>query len=125
MKNPTSSAPRFPWILATIGFLGILAMILWFAYQGALPPILTQNDKPAHLILYGIATFLGHRALSRRHIRCWGWPIPLFPALFTLFTLGEELAQKLSPNRTLDAMDLVASLAGIAIGYGLANWRKG
>ncbi|MBW4550395.1 MAG: VanZ family protein [Aphanocapsa sp. GSE-SYN-MK-11-07L] len=123
MKKPAISSAPLPWMLCTIGFMGILATILWFAYQGNLHPILTQNDKLAHLVLYGIAAFLGHQACNRRHIRQLGCSIPLFPALFGLFTLGEELVQQFSPYRSLDLLDVVASFAGIAIGYWLAERR--
>jgi VanZ family protein len=122
MRNNPSVATRL-WILSTIGFMCIFATILWFAYHGTLHPFFTQNDKLAHFILYGIASFLGHRATNRHHLRQLGFPIPLFPVLFTLFTLGEELVQQLSPNRTLDLMDLLASFAGIAVGYWLAERR--
>jgi polysaccharide biosynthesis protein VpsQ len=123
MKKSSLTPSHLAWILAAIGFMGILATILWFAYHGNLPPVLTHNDKPAHLILYGIAAFLGHRAFNRRHLRRFGYAIPLFPALFGLFTLSEELMQQFSPHRTLDLMDLTASFAGIAIGYWLAEGR--
>jgi polysaccharide biosynthesis protein VpsQ len=123
VKKSALTSFRLPWLLCAIGFMGILVTILWFAYHGNLPPILTQNDKPAHLVLYGIATFLGHQAWKRHQIRRFGCSVPLFPTLFTLFTLSEELAQKFSPNRSLDLMDLLASFAGIAIGYWLAERR--
>ncbi len=123
MKKPALTRSRFPWILAAVGFMGILATILWFAYHGELPSILTKNDKLAHVALYGIAAFLGHQACNRRHIRQLGCSIPLFPALFGLFTLSEELMQQLSPYRSLDLLDLIASFTGIAIGYWLAERR--
>jgi VanZ family protein len=122
MRNNPSAAARL-WILSAIGFMGIFATILWFAYHGTLHPFFTQNDKLAHFILYGTASFLGHRATNRRHLRQPGCPIPVFPALFTLFTLGEEIVQQFSPNRTLDLIDLLASFAGIAVGYWLAERR--
>jgi hypothetical protein len=31
--------------------------------------------------------------------------------------------QSLSPHRTFDLWDLVCSLVGIGLGYGLANWQ--
>jgi polysaccharide biosynthesis protein VpsQ len=123
MKKSTQTRSRLLWIIATIGFMGVLATILWFAYHGNLPRILTRNDKLAHFVLYGIATFLGHQAFNRRHIRQLGCSVPLFPTLFGLFTLGEELMQKFSPNRTLDLMDLIASFAGIVCAYWLAERR--
>lgn len=122
MKTVTSA--RWIWIVCAIVFAAIFLTILFFAYQGTLPAILTQNDKLAHVILYGIATFLGHKALNNRRIRILNIPVPIFPGLFTLFTFGEELAQGLSPNRSLDAIDLIASFAGIVIGYWLAERSK-
>jgi VanZ family protein len=122
MKTVTSA--RWIWMISAIVFSAIFLTILFFAYQGTLPTILTENDKLAHVILYGIATFLGHKALNNRRIRILNIPVPIFPGLFTLFTLGEELAQGLSPNRSLDAIDLIASFAGIAIGYWLAERSK-
>jgi VanZ family protein len=124
MNKPLTVSSQLLWTIATIIFLCILATILWFAYRGALPPVLTQNDKLAHFVLYGMATFLGHRAFNRRHLRPRGCSIPLFPALFLLFTLGEELVQHFSPNRTLDLWDSIASTIGIGVGYGLAQYRR-
>ncbi|NJR68906.1 MAG: hypothetical protein HC771_09730 [Synechococcales cyanobacterium CRU_2_2] len=105
---------------------------LWVAYHGHLPTWfqrIPNYDKPAHLILYAIATYLGHRCLNHRHVRLSRWlngrgsryQLPLFPLLFTLFTIVEELSQGASPHRTLDALDLVCSLAGVGLGYGLAQ----
>ncbi|MGG6264782.1 VanZ family protein [Leptolyngbya sp. AN10] len=122
MKTVTSA--RWAWIISAIVFSAIFLTILFFAYIGKLPPILTENDKLAHVILYGIATLLGHKALSQRRIRILNIPVPVFPGLFALFTLSEELAQGLSPNRSLDAIDLIASFFGIAIGYWLAERIK-
>ncbi|NJR50965.1 MAG: VanZ family protein [Leptolyngbyaceae cyanobacterium CSU_1_3] len=123
MKKYPPIASQSLWILATVGFVGILFVILFFAYNGNLPAILTQNDKLAHFVLYGTGAFLGHRSCNRRHVRLIGYGLPLFPLLFALFTLGEELAQAFSPNRSLDALDLIASFIGIAIGSWLAQGK--
>jgi len=123
MKSSTVKANWGWWFLAIL-FTIIFIAILIGAYTGNLPPALTQNDKPAHLILYAIATFLGHRAFNRRRMRLLNFSLALFPTLFTLFTVVEEALQSLSPNRRLDALDLLMSLVGVAIGYGLAEWGK-
>lgn len=123
MKKQSFKSQLFWWTIAVI-YAGIFLTILFLAYNGQLPAILTQNDKPAHVILYCLATYLGHRVCNRRRIKLMGCPLPLFPALFTCFTVTEELLQSLSPNRSLDAMDLVASVLGIFIGYKLAERRK-
>jgi len=101
-------------------FLGILAL----AYTNRLPVALGRipyYDKIGHVVLYALATYLGHRGLGRRCIRLGRVQLPLFPLLFALFTLAEELVQHLSPHRTLDGGDAVASLAGIGLGWGLAR----
>ncbi|WP_019499359.1 VanZ family protein [Pseudanabaena sp. PCC 6802] len=121
MTKSRLTRDRWFWIIAAVGFACIFLGILFFAYNGKLPSILTQNDKPAHLILYGMATFLGHKALNCRHIKIYDRSLPLFPSLFTLLAIAEELAQAFSPNRSLDAIDLVADFIGIAIGYWLAE----
>jgi VanZ family protein len=113
-----STASRWKWLGLVYG--AVFCLILVLAYRGELPPILTQNDKVAHVGLYGIATFVGHQALAGRSF--FG-RLPLFPTLFGIFTLVEEIAQSQSPNRTFDLGDLVASFAGIAIGWAIAQWQ--
>ena len=102
------------WKLIGLMYLAVFFLILVLAYQRALPPILTQNDKLAHVALYGIATFVGHQAFQGRSLYR---RIPLFPAVFTIFTILEESAQAWFPNRTFDIGDLIASFIGIGIGY--------
>jgi len=113
-----------------IGFLWVLRL----AYLGQLPSGLSRiphYDKPLHLLLYAIATYLGHRLLqgkrwriARPHRRTHhSWALPLFPLAFAIFTTAEELFQGLSPNRSLDALDLVCSLVGCWLGYRLAERR--
>ncbi len=119
---------RWIWPLGAsfygIGFLVLLRL----AYLGQLPTWLNRIpnvDKPLHVLLYAIATYLGHRVLQGK---CWritrlhpGWAIPLFPLVFALFTTAEELSQGLSPNRSLDGLDLICSLVGCWMGYRLAE----
>ncbi len=109
------------WKLLGLLYLVVFSLILLLAYQGKLPGILTANDKAAHVILYGIAAFLGHGSLN---FRVFWRHFPLFPTLFGIFTFVEESAQSLSPNRTFDLGDLVASFVGIAIGWWLCERLK-
>lgn len=125
MKPRSFQSVRWGWGALTAVYLGIFLTILVLAYTGNLPPYLQQNDKLGHLVLYGLATYLGHRILKYRRVRLFHLPLPLFPLLFSLFTVIEEGAQSLSPNRTLDAIDLLASFAGIGLGYWLAEREKG
>lgn len=104
-------------------------VMLWAAYSDRLPlDLLSQipnYDKIGHVVLYCMASYLGHRLCHYRHLKTssklGGVSLPVFPGLFTLFTVTEELLQQFSPYRTLDAGDLVCSGIGIALGYWLAQ----
>ncbi len=100
--------------------------MLVLAYRGILPVgWLTRfhnADKLGHLILYCIPSYLGHRLCGGKHLQ--RWRLPIFPALFALFTIAEELIQGLAPHRTLDAGDMICSLIGIAVGYWLAQRQQ-
>ena len=119
---------RYGWPIIAglygIGFLGVLRV----AYLGQLPGWFSgipHYDKPLHVLLYAIASYLGHRLLQgkRWSIKLLGhrWVLPLFPIAFAIFTTVEELSQGLSPNRSLDAIDLICSLVGCWMGYRLAE----
>lgn len=125
---PSNNAPSKKVVLlsAIYGLLFLLMLIL--AYQGTLPVSRLSRfhsaDKIGHLILYFIPSYLGHILCRYKHLsskRLLRWRFPLFPTLFTLFTITEELIQGFSVNRTLDAGDMVCSLVGIAAGYWLAQ----
>lgn len=122
--KPSRLKSNLGWQLVAAIYALSFLMILLLSYQGKLPPILTRNDKFAHLVLYGIATYLGHRAWVGRRLTILKLRLPLFPILFGIFTVVEEMLQSYSPNRTLDGGDLVASFIGIAIGYWLADQSK-
>ena len=102
-------------------FLGTL----WAAYNNHLPlrwlSQFPNYDKVGHVVLYCIPAYLGHRVLRFKHISVFARRLPLFPVLFTLFTLTEELIQGFSPYRTLDVGDMLCSLVGILLGYWLAQ----
>lgn len=121
MAFPKFTLTRRGLNLLTIGYVLFFGLILVLAYTGKLPAFLTANDKLGHWVLYGIATYLGHRFLRYRHVHWGAIAIPLFPLLFGIFTLVEEAIQSQSPYRTLDAIDLVASFAGIICGFVLAE----
>jgi len=116
--------------LAAAIYGGLFLVMLWAAYNGTLPVgrllgNVPNADKAGHVILYCVASYLGHRVFRLRHLRRWALPIPVFPAIFGLFTLAEEVLQGLSPNRTLDALDLVCSFVGVGLGYWLAERQRG
>lgn len=117
---------RVNWRLVSISlvYLLIFLSIMAMAYTNNLPGYLSaipHYDKPGHLILYALPTYLGHRVLNYRMLKLGSLRLPLFPVLFTLFTVTEELIQTLSPHRTLDALDLIASILGILLGWWIAE----
>ena len=122
------STGRKKLILLSSGYALFFLITLFAAYTNNLPLSLLAKlpyyDKLGHIILYFIPTYLGHRLFKQKHILLIGLSIPLFPALFTLFTLTEELIQGFSPHRTLDLGDVVCSLVGIICGYLLARSAK-
>lgn len=105
----------------------IIIAILLLAYTGNLPPIFNKipyYDVFGHLILYGLATYLGHLACNHRRIKLVSLSIPLWPFLFGIFTIAEELLQAFSPHRTFSLIDMLASLLGLSFGYWLAEKSK-
>lgn len=121
MKHRSLQTSHWRWKTLAFLYCAVFLTILILAYTGNLPPVLTGNDKLGHVVLYGIATYLGHQVLHRRQINLFDRQLPLFPFLFGVFTVVEELLQSLSPNRTLDVIDIIASFVGILLGYWLAE----
>ncbi|KMW70901.1 hypothetical protein WN50_31790 [Limnoraphis robusta CS-951] len=74
-------------------------------------------DIIGHFFLYGIASFVCHRATNRRMMMIFHLPIPFGPFLFTLVTIAEEVLQHILPHRTFSLLDLGASLIGIVLFY--------
>ncbi|NJM98785.1 MAG: hypothetical protein HC800_17965 [Phormidesmis sp. RL_2_1] len=105
----------------------LFLFLLWAAYTNRLPLDLLSTipnyDKLGHLILYCIPSYLGHRLCRQKQVKRVGVSLPVFPGLFALFTIVEELIQGLSPYRTLDAGDMICSLVGIWVGCWLAQRR--
>ena len=120
-----SSSSRRRIVLLSSGYALFFLVTLHAAYTNRLPldwlAQLPYYDKLGHFVLYFIPTYLGHRLFKQKHIRLLSFSLPLFPILFTLFTLTEELIQGFSPYRTLDPIDLICSLIGITCGYLLAQ----
>ncbi|MBW4470688.1 MAG: VanZ family protein [Stenomitos rutilans HA7619-LM2] len=124
MKGQPTAAKRFGWQLLAVLYTTAFLIILLLAYTGNLPPQFSQipyYDKIGHVVLYGVAVYLGHRVFAYRRLVMRAIAVPLFPILFAIGTVIEELLQSFSPNRTLDATDLAASFLGIAVGYWLAE----
>ncbi|MEM6254464.1 MAG: hypothetical protein AAF821_16225 [Cyanobacteria bacterium P01_D01_bin.156] len=113
-----------PVALLATGYGVLFLLILWGAYTNNLPLTLLRKisyyDKIGHVVLYAISSYLGHRVLNYRYFKGVRW-LPVFSVLFGLVMTAEEIVQGLSPYRTLDALDLVCSLAGVVLGYLVAE----
>ncbi|HEY9691882.1 MAG TPA: VanZ family protein [Oculatellaceae cyanobacterium] len=108
------------WIAASVVYFLIIVTIILLADSGKLinfslahPPY----DKLGHFILYGIASFLFHRATGRVMIAVFRYPIPLGSFIFTIFTAAEEIWQSILPYRTASIEDFAASFSGIILFY--------
>jgi len=73
-------------------------------------------DLFGHFIVYGMGSVISYHASGKRKINLL-FRLPLAPFLFSLFTIIEEILQKLVPSRTFSYADIVASLAGIVLFY--------
>ena len=120
------AAPSKKVVFLAVGYGLFFLLTLVVAYTGHLPIGALSRfhnfDKVGHLVLYFIPSYLGHQLCRYRHIV--RMRMPVFPSLFALFTITEELIQGFSPNRTLDLGDMVCSLLGIVIGYWLAQRQQ-
>lgn len=111
--------------IAFTGYSVLLLVIFALAYLQLIPTTLRAvplYDSLGHLILLGIAAWLGRRAWDAR------WPVgpfrlPVVPLLVALTAAAEELAQALSTVRTASWRDLAMSLTGICLGTWLAGRR--
>lgn len=122
MSANLRTQPRLKWLACFYAILFGLLLVL--AYTGNLPSqlaVIPYYDKVGHVILYGVAAYLGHRVLHRFTLRFGCYRLPLWILVFSGWTLAEEGAQFFAPTRSLDALDLVCSVFGIVIGYWLAR----
>ncbi|MEM7063085.1 MAG: hypothetical protein AAF572_07970 [Cyanobacteria bacterium P01_B01_bin.77] len=116
--------PQRSIVVLAITYGVLFLLILWAAYTNNLPLDLLDKiphyDKIGHVVLYAMASYLGHRILKRRHFGGRRY-LPVFPVLFGLVMTAEEIVQGIAPYRTLDSLDLVCSLMGVVLGYVLAQ----
>jgi VanZ family protein len=115
-------AARIPvkWWLTALAWMA-LAGQLWVLYTPTAPDSVAVSlpfaDKMVHGGIFALAVW----AWTRRWRR-WAWVIA---ALFaTHGVISEVIQSRLLPNRTGDAWDVVADLAGVALGLWAAlRWR--
>ncbi|MBW2526077.1 MAG: hypothetical protein JRI23_17990 [Deltaproteobacteria bacterium] len=102
-------------------FAFILAVVV-LADRGALPiRTVVPYDVVLHFFLIGLAGWLLHGALGRKH---WGiWPVG--PILVAVGATLEEISQAFVVARTFSLADMAANVAGVAVVYALdALWVR-
>jgi VanZ family protein len=109
----TSNRPRWSWLL--FPHLSILVAASVLAACGRLPALRGGLDKIGHFVMLGALSLLAVGFFGRAR-----W-VGIVCVLCVLSAL-EEASQAWFPARTVDAWDLAANLAGIALG-GLSATR--
>jgi hypothetical protein len=104
----------FPAVLVVIVGISLVADLSLLGFDGAL---FAAHDKALHFALYGMC---GLAAVGWFHRRRAVAIVAVVAALVLL----EELSQGLFPHRSLDALDALASIAGVVTGGALAQWLR-
>lgn len=91
-----------------LGVVATFALVLTaFAYAGRLSSALIEADKAIHFTVAGLLAFFLHRATAPRSTR---WIIALLAVIG-----AEEIAQRLSVNRSSSIFDYAADVAGVVV----------
>jgi VanZ family protein len=115
--------------VAALSFLLLILLLIASADAGRMPVIIQRmhdfpnGDRVGHVVLYGILAFLLTRAFPRRFL-LGRLPIPITFIVLVVFTTAEEWSQACFAARTADAIDLVCSYVGLAIGSWAASRRS-
>jgi VanZ family protein len=105
---PKPGAPVWRWLLA----IAMLALLVLSLAPSSLPLPTTGWDKANHALSFAVLGLLGH----------WAWPGRTAIVLTALLAYGGfiELLQSFTPDRTPEAIDLLADWVGLLLGAGLA-----
>jgi VanZ family protein len=112
------------WVFAFWVYLGILLSISLSAYFRIIPTEIAKfpyYDTILHFLLLGIAAYLSHQALNKRHLQIFNISLPLAPLIVFLFCIFDEIIQSFVPYRSADITDLVADILGIIVFTWLAE----
>lgn len=80
-----------------------------------------HGDKVCHFSLFGALAFFAHRGLAFRTQHVLGLQVPVGPVVVLALATLEELSQRYFPERSLDLVDWLADLSGIATFTGLSH----
>ena len=114
------------WAIACLFYFALLLAIIFAADTGRLPTALLDRipayDTLGHFFLYGIGSFLSHRAAGKRLLARGRFAVPLGPFLVGTFAVLEEGSQFWLPDRTASWVDLAASFVGIVLFQALGKF---
>lgn len=107
------------FLASSLAFLGFLGWIVFLADTGRpsvffdLVRAIPAGDKLGHAMLFGTLTLGLNLGLALHTWSLAGWKIYRGAVIVVVLVVAEELSQAWFPNRTLDAVDLLADAAGI------------
>jgi VanZ family protein len=111
-----------PWRALLVAYLLFFGSVLVGAYLGILPTEparLPLFDTLGHFVLFGVGALLLDRAwggrVIRRRLPFGTASLPAAVLVVGAFAVAEECAQLLSPVRSFDPTDLLASVAGAVL----------
>ena len=116
------------WI--AVGFAVFLVMIIILADSRHLPSFITilysfpYGDRIGHFLLFGLLSFLLRIAFPIPFIRTLKGEIPVLTLALAFFIIAEEISQIFIPARTFSWEDLIASLTGWGLGWGVGCWVR-
>lgn len=93
--------------------LGWMALIFFLSSQPDVPApeLFPQQDKVAHLLVFGVLGLLLALSLSPPVVATW-WRVLLITALVMAYGVTDELHQYFVPGREASAWDIVADTVG-------------
>ncbi|MCK4806427.1 MAG: VanZ family protein [Candidatus Aegiribacteria sp.] len=107
------------------GFLlFMLGGIFYLSHQPSLkviPPLFTHQDKVLHAGMYFLLSIsmIVNRDLCRRF-----YPVTVMFVSGIIYAISDEIHQSFIPGRDCSAGDLLADIAGLALGLSLYLWYR-
>lgn len=116
-------------LLSILAFAGFL----WIVYSADIgqPSILSQvwdnipnGDKYGHVVLFGVLTLAANILTGFRMLPAGSTRLLLGSIIVAAIAIAEELSQIFFPARSVDMVDLLADVIGIALGTLVSLWWR-
>ncbi|MGB0522053.1 MAG: hypothetical protein ACPGJS_03795 [Flammeovirgaceae bacterium] len=113
------------WRILMAFQLTALLIVMGSAYIGTPVVHYKQYDFYVHFLLFGITSYLAHRASNRKKTLFFKVVLPVWPVIFIVLSCLEESLQLLSEHRTFSLFDMLGNVFGITFFSVLDNlWLK-